>query len=108
MDEVVETAAPVESSDPEAAPAPSVPAVEPAPVSTIQDTPAEQDALAVPVPDETVLTGKTVESVQTYQRASVTVIDILGTNGVHYFVKVAHNQAEVGGTEVWGTGVLQA
>ena len=92
MDEVVETAAaPVESSAQETEPTPSAPVVEPA-----------------PIPDETVLAGKTVVSVETYQRASVTVIDILGTNGVHYFVKVAHNQAEVGGTEVWGTGVLQA
>ena len=95
MDEVVETAAtPVESSIPETAPTSRVTAVEPEPVST--------------VPDETVLAGKTVASVETYPRASVTVIDILGTNGVHYFVKVAHNQAEVGGTEAWGTGVLQA
>jgi hypothetical protein len=92
MDEVFETAAaPIESSAPETAPSPAVPAVEPA-----------------PVPDETVLVGKTVASMEMYQRASVTVIDILGTNGVRYFVKVAHNQAEVGGTEEWGTGVLQA
>ena len=99
MDEVVETAAaPVESSAPE---------TEPAQVSP-EEHPVAQEPSSVPVPDETALAGKTVASVETYQRASVTVIDVLATNGVHYFVKVAHNQAEVGGTEAWGTGVLQA
>lgn len=99
MDEVVETAAvPVESS---------VTETEAAPVA-LAEQPLAAEPIAVPFTDETALAGKTVASVETYSRASVTVIDILGTNGVHYFVKVAHNQAEVGGTEAWGTGVLQA
>ncbi len=98
MDEVVEIAtAPVESSTPE---------TEQTHV-TIAEQSAPAEPTAAPVPDETTLAGKTVDSLNIYQRASVTVIDILTTNGAHYFVKVSHNQADVGGTAEWGTGVLQ-
>ena len=89
MDEVVETAAaPAENSVQETASAPT-------------------ETAEPPIADETDLEGKTVASLDIYQRGSVTVIDILDTHGMHYFVKVAHNQAEIGGTEVWGTGALQ-
>jgi hypothetical protein len=67
--------------------------------------------LAVEAPKEPrkerFLEGKTIVSVETYARASVHVIDVLCTDNRHYFIKVSHNQAEVGGSADWGTGVIQ-
>jgi len=53
------------------------------------------------------LVGKTILSLETQQRGSVLVIHMRDTTNRDYFLKVSHNQAEIGGTQDWGTGVLQ-
>ena len=54
------------------------------------------------------LVGKTIVSLNTHQLGSTQVLDFLCTDNVHYFIKSSHNQIEIGGTEVWGTGALQS
>ena len=51
------------------------------------------------------LVGKTVSSVSAKSVASVTVIDILGTDGKHYLIKVSHGLVKIGGTTDWRTGI---
>ena len=53
------------------------------------------------------LIGKTILSLETYQRGSVLVVHMRDTTNRDYFLKVSHNQAEIGGSQTWGTGVLQ-
>jgi hypothetical protein len=48
--------------------------------------------------------GKTIRSLKTYAVASTSVIELLGTDGVHYFIKVRQGVFEIGGTKDWGTG----
>ena len=62
---------------------------------------------AAAVAKEPTLIVKTVVSMTTERRGSVLVINVLASDGKHYFVKVSHNQAEIGGTQDWNTGELQ-
>jgi hypothetical protein len=96
-DQVVQPVPHVASAVPAASP---TPAVVPAPAPVVHPV--------VPaVPKDTWLLGKTIVSVKTYAKGSLYVIDLLATDKNHYFIKTSHNQCEIGGSEVWGTGVLQ-
>lgn len=52
------------------------------------------------------LSGKSITGVEWYTIGNMTVIEI-GYSGGMQFLKVRHNQVEVGGTNEWGTGTLQ-
>ncbi len=58
-----------------------------------------------PAPKAPTVVGKTIKSLSTYAVASISVIDLLGTDGVHYFIKVRHGVFEIGGTKDWGAGI---
>lgn len=49
------------------------------------------------------LNGKSITSLEVYVHGAVTVVEI-GFSGGSQFVKVKQGQAEVGGTNEWGTG----
>ena len=83
---------PVVEQPPPAAPTPKVVLANPTPAPP-RDVPS--------------LIGKTVERVVTERKGSMLLIDFTCADDVHCFIKVAHNQAEVGGTAEWGTGVIQ-
>jgi hypothetical protein len=48
--------------------------------------------------------GKTIAEIKTFNHGSVLVIDIVGTDGYDYLLKVSHGMLEVGGTPFWDTG----
>jgi hypothetical protein len=95
------------------APKPAMPPPTPTPAPKPQAPPpmAAQPALppkpAVPPAKPAVkpaLYDKTIKSLNAYAVASMTVLDLLATDGKHYFVKVSHGRVELGGDADWGTG----
>jgi hypothetical protein len=60
---------------------------------------------ATPLTGHQTLNGKVITNVKAFSRASVTVIEFVGTGPSNStFLKVRHGEVEIGGTVDWETG----
>ena len=73
----------------------------PRPVAPAQPAPKPVNAPIKVVPT---VVGKTVDDMRITKSGSIVILDLLGTDKVHYFVKIAHGIVEVGGSHEWDTG----
>jgi hypothetical protein len=78
------------------------PQLHPTPVPAAPVAPKQA---AAPLTGRQVLNGKVITNVKASARASVTVIEFVGTDpGNSIFLKVRNGEVEIGGTVDWGTG----